>query len=106
METIGKAFDTPLVANMANGGVTPILSKEELIRVGYGAAIFPAAGFLAATAALDAVYETLRRTGSTADLDVPLYKSEERRVGKECVRSCRSRGSPYPLTKKKKTTKQ
>src|SRR3546814_7933493 len=31
METIGKAFDTPLVANMANGGVTPILSKEELI---------------------------------------------------------------------------
>lgn len=73
METIGKAFDTPLVANMANGGVTPILSKEELIRVGYSAAIFPAAGFLAATAALDAVYETLRRTGSTADLDVPLY---------------------------------
>src|SRR3546814_8343260 len=23
------------------------------------------------------------------------YRSEERRVGKECVRQCRSRGSPY-----------
>src|SRR3546814_12047788 len=26
--------------------------------------------------------------------------SEERRVGKECVRTCRFRGSPYPLKKK------
>src|SRR3546814_15485324 len=25
-----------------------------------------------------------------------LDRSEERRVGKECVRTCRSRGSPYP----------
>src|SRR3546814_11969033 len=24
------------------------------------------------------------------------FRSEERRVGKECVRTCRSRGSPYP----------
>src|SRR3546814_14061583 len=24
------------------------------------------------------------------------YRSEERRVGKECVSTCRSRGSPYP----------
>src|SRR3546814_7962612 len=26
---------------------------------------------------------------------VPLIRSEERRVGKECVSTCRSRGSPY-----------
>src|SRR3546814_19931963 len=26
-------------------------------------------------------------------------RPEERRVGKECVRTCRSRGSPYPLKK-------
>src|SRR3546814_12329845 len=25
----------------------------------------------------------------------PFERSEERRVGKECVRTCRSRGSPY-----------
>src|SRR3546814_11875298 len=28
-------------------------------------------------------------------------RSEERRVGKECVSTCRSRGSPYHETKKK-----
>src|SRR3546814_17725606 len=31
-------------------------------------------------------------------------RSEERRVGKECVSTCRSRWSPYHLKKKKDTT--
>src|SRR3546814_13175077 len=30
-------------------------------------------------------------------------RSEERRVGKECVSTCRSRWSPYPLKKKNKS---
>src|SRR3546814_14220345 len=29
------------------------------------------------------------------DAPVPAGRSEERRVGKECVSTCRSRGSPY-----------
>src|SRR3546814_18206525 len=33
-------------------------------------------------------------------------RSEERRVGKECVSTCRSRWSPYPSKKKKKKTTQ
>src|SRR3546814_19118276 len=33
-------------------------------------------------------------------------RSEERRVGKECVRTCRSRWSPSHLKKKHKTKKQ
>src|SRR3546814_15677985 len=32
-------------------------------------------------------------------------RSEERRVGKECVSTCRSRWSPYHKTKKKRHTK-
>src|SRR3546814_16137457 len=32
----------------------------------------------------------------------PEYRSEERRVGKECVSTCRSRGSPYHDTKQKR----
>src|SRR3546814_11390123 len=28
-----------------------------------------------------------------------IIRSEERRVGKECVSTCRSRGSPYPYKK-------
>src|SRR3546814_13747195 len=32
--------------------------------------------------------------------DAGSHRSEERRVGTECVRTCRSRLSPYPQTKK------
>src|SRR3546814_17196976 len=35
-------------------------------------------------------------------VDTLLIRSEERRVGKECVRTCRSRWSPYHKKKKKK----
>src|SRR3546814_18429575 len=31
---------------------------------------------------------------------LPFFRSEERRVGKECVRTCRSRWSPYHEKKK------
>src|SRR3546814_12410361 len=35
-----------------------------------------------------------------AAADQPQGRSEERRVGKECVSTCRSRWSPYPSKKK------
>src|SRR3546814_7513524 len=35
------------------------------------------------------------RAGDTENLVVVLVRSEERRVGKECVSTCRSRWSPY-----------
>src|SRR3546814_16307838 len=39
--------------------------------------------------------------------EVPFMRSEERRVGKECGRTCRSRWSPLPSKKKEiKKTKQ
>src|SRR3546814_15826573 len=34
------------------------------------------------------------------------YRSEERRVGKECVRTCRSRWSPYHYKKKQHIDQQ
>jgi 2-methylisocitrate lyase-like PEP mutase family enzyme len=73
MERIGRTFDVPLVANMVEGGRTPILSAAELERVGYRFAIFPALGFLAAGAALDAAYRELREKGSSQGLRTPLY---------------------------------
>src|SRR3546814_18788781 len=35
-----------------------------------------------------------------------LHRSAARRVGKECVSTCRFRGWPYPKKKKQKTTNQ
>src|SRR3546814_12439724 len=36
------------------------------------------------------------RIGDVVDLELVETRSEERRVGKECVSTCRSRWSPYP----------
>src|SRR3546814_12691080 len=49
----------------------------------------------------------IEAAGGTLDSIVKLtlfLRSEERRVGKECVSTCRSRWSPYPLKKKKNKT--
>src|SRR3546814_12570210 len=35
---------------------------------------------------------------------LPAERSDERRVGQECVSTCRSRWSPYPYKKQQKTT--
>ena len=44
MARIGRHFDVPLLANMADGGRTPILPKQRLEELGYRIAIFPATG--------------------------------------------------------------
>jgi 2-methylisocitrate lyase-like PEP mutase family enzyme len=72
MERIGKAFDLPLVANMVEGGRTPLLPARRLEEIGYRLAVFPATGFLATAAALEAAYRGLRQDGSSAALTVPL----------------------------------
>jgi 2,3-dimethylmalate lyase len=69
MERIGRAFDVPLLANMVEGGRTPIVSASELESLGYKIAIYPVAGLLAAAGALESVYAHLLSTGSTRGWD-------------------------------------
>jgi 2-methylisocitrate lyase-like PEP mutase family enzyme len=73
MRRIGRTFDVPLVANMVEGGRTPVLDAATLQEIGYRLAIFPALGFLAAGAALEVAYAALKKRGSSVGLDVPLY---------------------------------
>src|SRR3546814_13431292 len=54
----------------------------------------PDLGGLAKRDSVNRVVADLRRMGLEADV-VQLPRSEERRVGKECVSTCRSRWSPY-----------
>ncbi|MGC1358326.1 MAG: isocitrate lyase/PEP mutase family protein [Xanthobacteraceae bacterium] len=77
MRTIGRTFDRPLVANMVEGGRTPILDRKTLEEIGYSLAIYPAFGFLAAGDALRNVYRQLKEKGSSIGSDVPLYKFSE-----------------------------
>ncbi|MBS7812847.1 isocitrate lyase/PEP mutase family protein [Roseococcus pinisoli] len=69
MVAIGKAItDKPLLANNVEGGRTPILSKARLEEIGYGIAIYPAVGFLAAAAALERAYSHLKTAGDSNGL--------------------------------------
>jgi len=73
MEAIGRAFHQPLLANMVEGGRTPILPRARLAELGFQVAIYPAAGFLSTAATLDQMYRHLATTGSSLDAPVPVF---------------------------------
>lgn len=79
MREIGSRFgaDVPLLCNMVNGGVTPVLRPEELAAMGFRIAIFPSAGFLAACGALNAVYGALKTTGDAEKGGIELFSFDE-----------------------------
>lgn len=74
---IADAIDAPLLANMVEGGRSPLLPAARLRELGYTIAIYPGSGFLAATAALEATYQHLLASGSTLGSATPLYPIAE-----------------------------
>jgi len=65
LEKIGRTFDMPLLVNVVEGGRTPQLAPEELQKLGFSLAIYPASGFLSVAKALKDVYgEILARKGT------------------------------------------
>jgi len=78
MEKVGRTFKgMPLLANMVEGGLTPVLPVPELSRIGYSLAIYPGTGFLAVGAALQKVYKHIQDTGSSIGAPVPLDDFKE-----------------------------
>lgn len=73
MRTICERVDKPLLANMVEGGRTPVKSREVLEQLGYRIAIFPVTALLAATEAMAAAYAGLKAQGSSAGMAQPLY---------------------------------
>lgn len=64
LRLIGETFrGALLLANMVEGGRTPYLGTDELAGLGFGVALFPATGFLAAAAALQTAYAHLKQAG-------------------------------------------
>ena len=83
---IGRRIDKPLLANMVNGGRTPLLPATRLAELGFAIAIYPAAGFLAAAAALDSAYGELRENGgSTGKTAMYSFAEFNRLIGFEDV---------------------
>lgn len=73
MRMICERVGRPLLANMVEGGRTPVKSREVLQQLGYRIAIFPVTALLAATEAMSAAYAALKAQGSSAAMAQPLY---------------------------------
>jgi 2-methylisocitrate lyase-like PEP mutase family enzyme len=74
---VAEAIDAPLLANMADGGRSPILSREQLVALGFSVAIYPGTGFMAAAAAMEQAYLHILDTGSSRGLNVPLLSIDD-----------------------------
>lgn len=72
MKRICSEIDAPTLANMVEGGRTPMLSAQRLKEIGFAIALFPGSGFLATGKALESVYADIRENGCTTE-KTPLY---------------------------------
>ena len=65
MRQIGKAINAPLVANMIEGGATPISSANTLHKMGFKIILYPLSVLFANTFATMNILKELKKTGDT-----------------------------------------
>ena len=63
---IGRRVPRPIVANMIEGGKTPVLPRDDLAALGFHLILYPLAGLYAAAKAMRTVYEQVHRGGTAA----------------------------------------
>jgi methylisocitrate lyase len=93
MRRITKEVQAPLLANMVEGGKTPILSASELQAIGYSAVAFPLSTLYAAAWALREVMRKLAGEGSTKShiRQMVVFEDFNHLVGLEEIRKNESR---------------
>ena len=62
---IGRRSPAPNVANMIEGGKTPVLTKDELTAIGFQLILYPLSGLFGAARAIEILYEKLLTDGTT-----------------------------------------
>ncbi len=77
LKDISSEIDAPLVANMIEEGITPNLTADELLNLGYRIAIFPLSGLYSSTFAIYDTFTTLKQTGTTKLLVNKMIKFKE-----------------------------
>ncbi len=65
LREIGRRAPKPTVANMIEGGKTPLLPKADLAALGFQLIVHPLAALFASARAIQAVYAKLLRDGAT-----------------------------------------
>lgn len=66
MRKIGREISAPLVANMIEGGATPLSSADVLNKMGFKIVLYPLSVLYASTFATMNILTELKKTGSTA----------------------------------------
>lgn len=66
MKKIGRSINAPLVANMIEGGATPISPSQTLYKMGFKIILYPLSVLFANTFATIKILQELKQTGSTA----------------------------------------
>ena len=66
MKQIGKEIKAPLVANMIEGGATPMNSAQTLNKIGFNIILYPLSVLFANTFATMNILQELKNTGTTA----------------------------------------
>jgi carboxyvinyl-carboxyphosphonate phosphorylmutase len=68
MKLITSSFGVPVLANMVEGGRSPLLSASELQQIGYNLVIFPTASTYITAQAVRELMDELKKTGTTKNL--------------------------------------
>jgi 2-methylisocitrate lyase-like PEP mutase family enzyme len=65
LKTIAQELPGPLVANMLEGGVTPLLAKDELEKLGFQLVVCPLTALYATTKAMQDMFALIKSAGTT-----------------------------------------
>ena len=65
--------EAPMMANMANGGLTPMRSAAEMIDIGFALAIFPSMTSLIAASAVETALRRMKTEGSPEPDGIPMF---------------------------------
>jgi 2-methylisocitrate lyase-like PEP mutase family enzyme len=74
---IGRRAPHPNVANMIEGGRTPMLPQERLAELGFHLVLYPLAGLFSAARAMESIYRKLRSDRTTLGAEDGLMSFDE-----------------------------
>ena len=77
LREIGRNAPKPLVANMIEGGKTPVLSKAELVQMGFSLIVYPLSGLFSTAKALEHTYQKLLAADTTLGQEEHLMLFDE-----------------------------
>jgi len=77
MKLITSSFKVPVLANMVEGGRTPLLLNQELEKIGFNIVIYPTASTYSVCLAISRLMQNLKQTGTTAGMMDEMIKFTE-----------------------------